>query len=1193
MQKRLLSILLSILLLVSLTPAAEAEVELDSGSCGTDVTWTLDTSGVLTISGTGDIDDYILYDPNSLKYPPWDEWWNFIKSVVIEDGVTSVSDWAFFNLSSLTKVSIPDTVTKIGEGTFNKCVNLKDITIPDTVTEIGKSAFKGCSALSGITIPDRITYIDESTFSGCASLASIEIPETVQRIGKAAFLGCTSLKSLYIPAEVYFLGDGAFGMCSSLEDIVVDSKNTSLCSENKALYLKDTDESKLVVYWISADCSGEYTIPGGVRRIGEYAFAGSNVSSVHIPESVYFLGAYAFKDCGSLKSIFVPGSIVTMGPEAFSNCAALTDVAFGRQPDGENLYISLLAFNDCTSLTNVVFSETIKEINSYAFYNCSNLSNIYYYGNETRFNSISVGEANNNLENADVHFLTNGANMVIFDGTGGRVSYSLKTVNNGGTYGELPGAVWSGHTFDGWYTENTGGEKITESSSVHLSGTQKVYARWSAGADVHEVTFEPGAGSVSPASKSVTNGEMYGELPIPVRDDYSFDGWYTAPGSFTYGEDMSSIAVAGEKISESTTVDLQEDQILYAHWTQNISPAELEDLTYSFENSLAGFEYEPAYKIPLDRYETIFGEDSDFAKKTYDSVKSWFGNCYGISTTTCMMFQKDNPINAGAFHAGAELPVQLGVHDYSGTMDMELREFIETMQISQYSPSISRIRNANQNQIAKLCSNVRYFQSTGMNSVIISIRGSSKKGTGGHALVAYKLENAGGTEDRLFVYDSNYPNDPDCYISLKKDGAGNYTDEWYYEPLDWGSSQIKGNISYYPYSYFYNVWENRGTISNSMEETDKYAQSMIKMENMELLTINTKEASVYDMSNSLVATIRNGELRTFKKGIYQFEDVGLIADGALGDAGVAIWMPVGDYMVVNEDSKVSSFEAAMAHNKQSATVTTDAARILFHVNDTELLNSVQIDEEEKSFDIRLSSTLPGAKSDVNVNGTTGRGLFTVMQLNGSVRLGGIATGGVINVTIDGKAVPASTLSGYIPSFGRDDSRDAVNLTTTMFTDVSPNAYYCDAVIWAYENGVTAGKTENTFGPYDDCTRGQVVSFLWRAMGQPEPASSTNPFTDIKESDYYYKAVLWAVENDIASGTGSAEFSPNQTCSYAHIVTFIYRMVGETNKTGAGSWWNDAANWARNKGLLENTDFVSGHACPRGDVVTYLYRILND
>ena len=164
-----------------------------------------------------------------------------------------------------------------------------------------------------------------------------------------------------------------------------------------------------------------------------------------------------------------------------------------------------------------------------------------------------------------------------------------------------------------------------------------------------------------------------------------------------------------------------------------------------------------------------------------------------------------------------------------------------------------------------------------------------------------------------------------------------------------------------------------------------------------------------------------------------------------------------------------------------------------------------------------------------------------------------------------------------------------------FYDVTETAYYYDAVVWAYENDITKGTSGTTFSPLSICTRAQVITFLWRAAGQPEPTTGDCPFEDVKETDYFYAPVLWAVGQGIAAGTTPTTFSPKLQCSNSHILTFLYRAVGEPGKTGTGRWYSDAWKWAEDSGLLKGTysgSFAIEDECPRCNVTEYLYRYLS-
>ena len=160
-----------------------------------------------------------------------------------------------------------------------------------------------------------------------------------------------------------------------------------------------------------------------------------------------------------------------------------------------------------------------------------------------------------------------------------------------------------------------------------------------------------------------------------------------------------------------------------------------------------------------------------------------------------------------------------------------------------------------------------------------------------------------------------------------------------------------------------------------------------------------------------------------------------------------------------------------------------------------------------------------------------------------------------------------------------------------FLDVPANVYYAQDVCWALDNAVTSGTSDVTFSPDAAVTRGQAVTFLWRAMGEPAPKSTICPFTDVKSHDYYYQAVLWAMEQGVTNGTGPNTFSPNATLTRGHIITFLWRTAGRPGETGGGMWYADAVNWARRNDLLEGTAaaFTPDGSCPRSDVVTYLSR----
>ena len=178
--------------------------------------------------------------------------------------------------------------------------------------------------------------------------------------------------------------------------------------------------------------------------------------------------------------------------------------------------------------------------------------------------------------------------------------------------------------------------------------------------------------------------------------------------------------------------------------------------------------------------------------------------------------------------------------------------------------------------------------------------------------------------------------------------------------------------------------------------------------------------------------------------------------------------------------------------------------------------------------------------------------------------------------------------------------------TASFADVSSDSYCADAVKWAVENGVTNGTTATTFSPNAACTRGQIVTFLWRAAGSPAPKTTVNPFTDVAADAYYAKAVLWAVENGITNGTTAATFSPDAPCTRAPAVTFLFRgaiangleavtlqelISGFSDAASLPGYAVSAMNWALANGIVQGNGgaLMPNNTCTRGQIVTFLYR----
>ena len=356
----------------------------DSGTYGAFLTWTLDSNGTLTISGSDSMP--------STSAVPWENNRGQIKSVTIEQGVTSIGGWAFYNCSSLTSVTIPNSVTSIGDSAFYNCSRLTSVTIPDSVTSIGDQVFSGCSSLTGINVdpdnkywcsvdgvlfskdmkmlvaypggragaykcPDGVTFIGDHAFSYCSRLTSVTIPNSVTSIGNSAFSYCSSLTSVTIPNSVTSIGNHAFSCCSRLTSVTIPNSVTSI--GDQAFY--------------HCNSLASVTIPDSVTSIGDHAFSYcSRLTSVTIPNSVTSIGGDAFYGCSSLTSVTIPNSVTSIGHSAFYGCSSLTSVMI---PSGVTS-IGDFAFYGCSSLTSVTIPDSVTSIGGYAFDKCSSLTSV-------------------------------------------------------------------------------------------------------------------------------------------------------------------------------------------------------------------------------------------------------------------------------------------------------------------------------------------------------------------------------------------------------------------------------------------------------------------------------------------------------------------------------------------------------------------------------------------------------------------------------------------------------------------------------------------------------------------------------------------------------------------------------------------------------------------------------------------------
>ncbi len=401
--------------------------------------------------------------------------------IIFEENTTSISDRSFSGCSGLTSVIIPNSVTSIGNSAFDGCRGLKKITLGSGIKEIGNNAFSGCYSLQNIqvdencknydsrgncnclietatnnliqgsnnsTIPDGITSISSAAFYGCSELSTINIPSSVISIGNSAFKGCSNLTSVIIPNGTTVLGNNAFEGCTNLLSITISQSVKSIgmkafsCSSRlesiiveKGNSFYDSRENCNAIIYSASDslilgCK-QTLIPKNIKKIGDGAFWGADLSTISIPSSVEVICWDAFRENRNLQSVKIPEGVKEIKGGAFCYCLKLSEVVMANsvaamgysvfegtqwldnQPDGivyigkiayiykgvmpsgtklvlreGTLGIASSAFSKCYGITSIVFPSSLISIGDYSFQNCSSLDSVIF---PNKLETIGVG----------------------------------------------------------------------------------------------------------------------------------------------------------------------------------------------------------------------------------------------------------------------------------------------------------------------------------------------------------------------------------------------------------------------------------------------------------------------------------------------------------------------------------------------------------------------------------------------------------------------------------------------------------------------------------------------------------------------------------------------------------------------------------------------------------------------------------
>ena len=380
------------------------------------VTWNLENS-VLTISGKGAMDSY-----GKAASQPWYQDRTKITSIVVEDGITEIGNFAFYGLTNLKDITIADSVTKIGAYAFKNCTALTDIQLPKNLETIGDSAFYSCTGLSSVTFPESVTFIDGYAFARCTGIKQITFEGNAPEIKAGAFSG--------VKADVDYPKENAtwtvdkkqnYGGQLTWEKSEPWEIKDHILTINDDSVMADYDSAKKTPWYAERDEITSIVVSEGVTKVGAFAFYGlNNLTSVTLSDTVTSIGGYAFKNSVKLADINLPTGMKKIGESAFYGCSSLKSITI---PEG--LYtIWAYTFKNCTSLSEVNLPSTLIKIDEAAFYGCTSLEKldipdnvsiigIYCFKNCTKLSDVKLPKKLTQIREAAFYSCTSLTNVTL------------------------------------------------------------------------------------------------------------------------------------------------------------------------------------------------------------------------------------------------------------------------------------------------------------------------------------------------------------------------------------------------------------------------------------------------------------------------------------------------------------------------------------------------------------------------------------------------------------------------------------------------------------------------------------------------------------------------------------------------------------------------------------------------------------
>lgn len=1204
--------LLSLAMLFTLAPTAFAtETTEMSGTCGAtasdNVSWKLEQNNsgsenptyTLTISGSGDMADFTsptVTNAKDAKIAPWytklanlansEDHTVPITEVVVQDGVTGLGNWAFA-CTQVTKATFTQSVKSYGIRLYSNCTELTTVDWANFAPEKVRLNEDGTEPYEGVAIPENLF-------------------DTDRKLHICIVGNTTYTDTLVVPAGVVAVGTSSFYGTGFQ---TVDFKN-NLPGVKKVGYYSFANMQSLKSLTIPGYM--QFALGGKSEKLSSNAFSeASNATSMVIEEGIKVIPASMARQWDSMETLQLPSTITRIETNAFANPQQLHSV-------------------DASKITG-----PLKVENAFNTYNNNKAVNCIFYVNSSDIQTVLSS-----------------------DNWGTRNNYKIFAVTNGGTFpadttfesGKLATPTKDSCAFAGWYTKDgtndDWGDKVT--SSTKLTAGATYYAKWNTAVlrgdcgaadneeNVHwaltkntdRTTYTltiSGKGAMADYTANINNAKatqpwqesQTGVAPSDISK-VVVDNGVTNIGKFACNGlnhvKEYDIAATVQMIS-SWGIDTQSVEKFTLNGNENFIVDEDGVLMNAAKDTMIAYPGGRAavdvYKVPASVKKIDSGAFVGCdAKKIIvpNTVKSFPAWSLSAATTERVVFDAGvKSIGNGTF-AGAD---KLSAIEFGETAKTTLKELNEASLSS--LPALTSIELPD--SLVTIGNQV--FGNTPLTEITIPdnvtsignqafkiIDGSEpqlRKVTFGKTmpklgnqiflnqknLAAIDMTRCTNVEtvgsEQNFDGGSVYQTVPTLYVASENAmtsyktvngnrliyavaNGGTFPADTKFEAGKLATPVMDG--------YRFNGWyKDRGFTGNAVTIAEKGQTYYAKWEEKTKQTAPAAPTLKDRTYTSITLNSIKGAQYRCNDGAWQTspEFTGLTAGTTYT---FEVYYPETDNYKASPASEKVEF-STLRHSSGSSSNPTYSV-------------STPSKSENGGVAVSLKNARKGDAVTVTVTPDAGYQLdkLTVTDKNGNVlKLTDKGDGQYTFTMPDGKVEVKAVF--------------AKKVETSPFDDVSADAYYYKAVQWAQEKGITDGISSDLFGPKQPCTRSQIVTFLWRAAGSPEPKGTAAGMTDVAPGSYYAKAVAWAVENGITSGTAEGTFSPDATCTRAQAVTFLARAQNAkaTGKTAfsdvpADSYFADAVAWAQANGVTTGTSettFSPDSDCTRAQIVTFLYR----